>query len=179
MLGPSPAVLACRSASSVTASGTCVASAIAVTRTSTSLDTCSGRMMKPSSSSQATAKYAAKIQATWSNVLALGFGPKMSSAIDGTQISARNSSTGHLRSEWCRTQSPSGSRSLTCPAGRGGAGAGAWVGILVISSLPFGLPATQNRDRVHQRGQPVAAEQPQPDERRLEEEREQPSIASG
>ena len=31
-----------------------------------------------------------------------------------------------------------------------------------------------DRDRVHQRGQPVAAEQPQPDERRLEEEREQP-----
>ena len=115
MLGPRPAVSACRSTSSVTASGTCVASAITVTRTSVGLVTCSGRMMTPSSSSQATAKYAAKIQATWSNVLALGFGPRMTSAIDGTQISARNSSTGQLRSEWCRIQSPSGSRSLTCP----------------------------------------------------------------
>jgi thiol:disulfide interchange protein DsbA len=49
---------------------------------------------------------------------ALGVEPKMTSAIDGTQISTRNSITGQLRSEWCRTQSPSGSRSLTCPVGR-------------------------------------------------------------
>src|SRR3984957_9801864 len=174
MLGPRPAVSACRLTSSVTASGNCVASAIAVTRTSIGLVTCSGRMMTPSSSSQATAKYAAKIQATWSNVLSLGFRPKTSSAIDGTQISARNSSTGQLRSVWCRTQSPSGSRSLTGPAGRGGTGAGARVGIIVISSLALGSTRHADRDRVHQRGQPVAAEEPQPDERRLEEEREQP-----
>ena len=56
MLGPRPAVSACRSTSSVTASGTWVASAIAVTRTSIGLVTWSGRMMTPSSSSQATAK---------------------------------------------------------------------------------------------------------------------------
>jgi hypothetical protein len=40
----------------VTASGTCVASAIAVTSTSMGRVTCSGRMITPSSSSQATAK---------------------------------------------------------------------------------------------------------------------------
>jgi hypothetical protein len=57
-------------------------------------------------------------QATWSNVLALGFGPKMYSAIDGTQISSRNSSTGQLRSESCRIQSRSGSRSFASPARR-------------------------------------------------------------
>ena len=56
MLGPRPAVSACRSTSSVTASGTWVASAIAVTSTSIGLVTWSGRMMTPSSSSQATAK---------------------------------------------------------------------------------------------------------------------------
>jgi hypothetical protein len=43
----------------------------------------------------------------------------MTSAIDGTQISSRNSTTGQLRSEWCLIQSPSGSRSLACPL-RGG-----------------------------------------------------------
>ena len=115
MLRPRLALLACSETSSVIASGTCVASAITVTTRSIGLVTCSGRMMTPSSSSQATAKYAAKIQATWSNVLALGFAPKMTSAIDGTQIRTRNSSTGQLRSEWCRTQSPSGSRSSACP----------------------------------------------------------------
>ena len=64
MLGPRLVVLACRSTSSVTASGTCVASAMAVTSGSIGLVTWSGRMMTPSSSSQAAAKYAAKIQAT-------------------------------------------------------------------------------------------------------------------
>ena len=111
-----------------------MASAIAVTSTSIVLDTCSGRMMTPSSSSQATAKYAAKIHATWSNVAWLGFRPKMSSAIDGTQISARNSSTGQLRSEWCRIQSPIGSRSLTCPAlGPRTGGTDVPAGVMVFS----------------------------------------------
>ena len=111
-----------------------MASAIAVTSTSIVLDTCSGRMMTPSSSSQATAKYAAKIHATWSNVAWLGFRPKMSSAIDGTQISARNSSTGQLRSEWCRIQSPIGSRSLTCPAlGPRAGGTDVPAGVMVFS----------------------------------------------
>ena len=113
MLGPRAVLVPCSAASSVTASGTCVTSAISVTTTSIVLVTC-GRMMTPRSSSQASPKYAAKIQATWSNVLALGFPPRMTRAIDGTQISVRNSSTGQLRSEWCRIQSPSGSRSLTC-----------------------------------------------------------------
>jgi hypothetical protein len=99
MLRPRFALLACSATSSVTASGSCVTSAITVTTTSIGLVTCSGRMITPSSSSQATAKYAAKIQATWSNVAAPGLPPKMSSAIDGTQISARNSRTGQLRSE--------------------------------------------------------------------------------
>jgi hypothetical protein len=41
--------------------------------------------------SQATPKYAAKIQATWSKVAASGLAPKMTRAIGGTQISTRNS----------------------------------------------------------------------------------------
>ena len=115
-------MLACSATSSVTASGICVTSAITVTTTSIVLVTC-GRMMTPRSSSQATPKYAAKIQATASNVPAVGFPPRMTRAIDGTQISTRNSTTGQLRSEWCLIQSPSGSRSLTCalrPRGVGG-----------------------------------------------------------
>ncbi len=54
-------------------------------------------MITPSSNSQAMAKYAAKIQATTSKVLALGVEPEMTSAIDGTQISTRNSHTVQLR----------------------------------------------------------------------------------
>src|SRR5262249_56799857 len=62
----------------------------------------------------------------------------MTSAIDGTQISARNSSTGQLRSEWCRTQSPSGSRSLTCPVGRcWTGGVRARAGAFVLSPPPL------------------------------------------
>ena len=73
-------------------------------------------------------------------------------SIDGTQISSRNSSAGQLRSEWCRTQSPSGSRWLACPAGRGGTGAGARVGIIVISSLALG--SSRQRDAPRPRGHP-------------------------
>src|SRR6266571_7580449 len=98
MLGPRSALLPCSATSSVTASGTCVTSAATVTTTSITLVTCSGRIITPSSSSHATAKYAAKIQATWSNVAADGFAPRTTSAIDGTQISTRNSTTGQLRS---------------------------------------------------------------------------------
>src|SRR5487761_1864760 len=136
MLPPRFTLLACSAVSSATASGTCVTSAITVTTTSIGLVTCSGRMMTPSSSSQATAKYAAKIQATWSNVLALGLVPKMSSAIDGTQISTRNSSTGQLRSEWCLSQSPSGSSSLTCARRCGTDGLGARAGGIILVSSP-------------------------------------------
>ena len=50
------ALVACRSASRVTASGTWVSSAIAVTMISIGLVTCSGLMITPSSSSQAMAK---------------------------------------------------------------------------------------------------------------------------
>jgi len=49
------ALVACRSVSRATASGTWVSSAIAVTRRSISLVTCAGLMITPSSS-QATAK---------------------------------------------------------------------------------------------------------------------------
>src|SRR5580700_52351 len=122
MLGSRLALVACREVSSVTASGTCVSSASTVTSSSISLVTCIGLMMTPSSSSQATAKYAVKIHAAASNVAVVVLEPTMYSAIDGTQISARNSSTGKLRSEWCRYQSPSGSRSLSRSASAVGPG---------------------------------------------------------
>ena len=56
MLWPRAAVPLCSAVSSAIASGTCVTSATAVTTPSIVLVTCSGRMMTPSSSSQATAK---------------------------------------------------------------------------------------------------------------------------
>src|SRR5215469_2518485 len=99
MLGPRFELLPCSTVSSVSASGTWVASAIAVSTTSISLDTCSGRIITPSSNSQASAKYTAKIQATSSKVLTLGLAPKMTSAIEGTQINTKNSTTTKLRRE--------------------------------------------------------------------------------
>ena len=56
MLWPRATLLLCSAVSSMIASGTCVTSAIAATTTSIVLVTCSGLMMTPSSSSQATAK---------------------------------------------------------------------------------------------------------------------------
>jgi hypothetical protein len=64
-------------------------------------------------SSEAMAKYAAEIHAAAPNVVAVALEPTVNSAIDGTQINTRNSSTSQLRREWWRYLSPSGSNSPT------------------------------------------------------------------
>src|SRR3984957_19652073 len=101
-------VLLCSASSSPMASGTWVTSAIAVTAASSSQVSRFDRTIKPTSSSHARAKYAARIQAASSNVDWDGLSTKTTSAIGGTATSEMNSSTGQLRSAGFRTHSPKG-----------------------------------------------------------------------
>ncbi len=108
MLAKRLELLLCSASSSAMASGTWVTRAIAVTAASSSQVSRFDRTIMPTSSSHASAKYAARIQAASSNVDCDGLSTKTTSAIGGTATSEMNSSTGQLRSAGFRTHSPKG-----------------------------------------------------------------------
>src|SRR6202034_26149 len=95
------------------ASGTWVTSAMAVTAVSSSQLSRFDRTIMPTSSSHASAKYAARIQAASSKVDCDGLSTKTTSAIGGTATSETNRSTGQLRSAGLRTHSPRGNNDPT------------------------------------------------------------------
>ena len=112
-------LLLCSASSSPMASGTWVTSAIAVTAASSSQVSRFDRTIMPTSSSHASAKYAARIQAASSNVDCDGLSTKTTSAIGGTATSEMNSSTGQLRSAGFRTHSPKGNNDpINVPPGK-------------------------------------------------------------
>src|ERR1700722_12815912 len=108
MLAKMLEVLLCSASSSAMASGTWVTRAIAVTAASSSHVSRFDRTIMPTSSSHASAKYAARIQAASSNVDCDGLSTKTTSAIGGTATSEMKSSTGHLSRAGFRTHSPKG-----------------------------------------------------------------------
>ena len=101
------------------ASGTWVTRAMTVTPASSSQVSRFDRTIMPTSSSHASAKYAARIQAASSKVDCDGLSTKTTSAIGGTATSEMNSSTGQLRNAGLRTHSPKGSNDpMNVPSGK-------------------------------------------------------------
>src|ERR1700722_2398624 len=119
MLAKMLEVLLCSASSSAMASGTWVTRAIAVTAASSSHVSRFDRTIMPTSSSHASAKYAARIQAASSNVDCDGLSTKTTSAIGGTATSEMNSSTGQLRSAGFLIHSPKGNNDpIAVPPGQ-------------------------------------------------------------
>ena len=99
MLWPRAAVPLCSAVSSAIASGTCATSATAVTTPSIVLY----YVFRPDDDAQQQPPGHREVGGEYPGHVveragALGFEPRMTSAIDGTQISTRNRITGQLRS---------------------------------------------------------------------------------